>query len=79
MHESSPIDLRSDTVTRPHSRDAQAIANAEVGDEVLDVTRPFCAGEEKIRGQPGQTGGVLSPTGTMANQTAIPCSHRAGR
>jgi len=31
-----PIDLRSDTVTRPSAAMRRAIADAEVGDDVLD-------------------------------------------
>ena len=33
---SIPIDLRSDTVTQPTAGMRQAIANAEVGDDVID-------------------------------------------
>ena len=33
----TPIDLRSDTVTRPSAAMRQFIANAEVGDDVIDI------------------------------------------
>ena len=36
-----PIDLRSDTVTRPSPEMRLAMANAEVGDDVIDVD-PTC-------------------------------------
>ena len=45
------IDLRSDTVTRPSAAMRQAIANAEVGDDVIDVEGAGALGEVRI--QPG--------------------------
>ncbi|MBS0190210.1 MAG: GntG family PLP-dependent aldolase [Phycisphaerales bacterium] len=70
MH-SSPIDLRSDTVTRPTPEMRKAIANAEVGDEVLGDDPTVRRLEEKFAALLGKPAACFVPTGTMANQTAI--------
>ena len=66
-----PIDLRSDTVTRPTMAMRRAIAEAEVGDDVLDgdpTTRRLEArGAELL----GKDRAIFFPSGTMANQCAV--------
>jgi threonine aldolase len=67
------IDLRSDTVTKPTDAMRQAMANAEVGDDVCGddptVQRLEQATAEKL----GKPAGLFMPSGTMANQVAIKC------
>lgn len=65
------IDLRSDTVTRPTQGMRQAIANAEVGDDVLGDDPSVIRLQERIAAMMGKEAACFVPTGTMANQTAI--------
>ncbi len=65
------IDLRSDTVTRPSTAMREAIANAEVGDDVFGDD-PTVNRLEKITAELlGKEAGLFVPTGTMGNQVAI--------
>lgn len=65
------IDLRSDTVTRPTPGMREAMARAEVGDNVLGDDPTVIALEETIARIMGKEAACFVPTGTMANQTAI--------
>lgn len=65
------IDLRSDTVTRPTPAMRQAMAAAEVGDDVLGDDPTVLALQERIAAIMGKPAACFVPTGTMANQTAI--------
>ena len=65
------IDLRSDTVTRPTPAMRQAIANAEVGDDVLDGDPTTRALETRVAELLGKSSALFFPTGTMANQAAL--------
>jgi threonine aldolase len=65
------IDLRSDTVTKPTPAMRQAIANAEVGDDVLGDDPTVAALEKRVADLLGKEAAVYTPSGTMANQTAI--------
>lgn len=65
------IDLRSDTVTRPSPSMRQAMATAEVGDDVLDGDPTVLRLEEKVATLLGKPRGLFFPTGTMANQAAL--------
>ena len=67
----SLIDLRSDTVTRPTSAMRRAMAEAEVGDDVLDGDPTVRRLEARVAELLGKEAGLFFPTGTMANQTAI--------
>jgi threonine aldolase len=66
-----PIDLRSDTVTRPDAEMRRAMAEAEVGDDVYGedptVARLEAAGAEAV----GSEAALFCPSGTMANQIAL--------
>jgi threonine aldolase len=65
------IDLRSDTVTRPGPAMRQAIAEAEVGDDVFGDDPTVKKLEEKVAAMLGKEAALFFPSGTMSNQTAI--------
>ena len=66
-----PIDLRSDTVTRPTAAMRQAIAAADVGDDHLDGDPTTRRLEARVAALLGKEAALFFPTGTMANQSAI--------
>jgi threonine aldolase len=66
-----PIDLRSDTVTRPTAAMRQAIAAAPVGDDHLDGDPTTRALEQRVATVLGKEAALFFPTGTMANQAAV--------
>jgi threonine aldolase len=65
------IDLRSDTVTKPSAGMRRAMAEAEVGDDVLDGDPTVRKLEQLVAQMLGKSRGLYFPTGTMANQTAL--------
>lgn len=65
------IDLRSDTVTRPTPAMRRAMAEAEVGDDVLDGDPTTRLLQETVAALLGKERALFFPSGTMANQTAI--------
>ncbi len=67
----SPIDLRSDTVTRPSQAMREAMAQAEVGDDVYSDDPTVNSLEERVAALFGKEAGVFTPTGSLANQLAI--------
>lgn len=67
----APIDLRSDTVTRPDGQMSAAMAAAEVGDDVLDHDPTMRALEEKAAGLLGTAAALWVPSGTMGNLIAL--------
>jgi threonine aldolase len=66
-----PIDLRSDTVTRPTPAMRRAMVEAEVGDDVLGDDPTVIALQDKVAALMGKQAAVFVPSGTMANQAAI--------
>jgi threonine aldolase len=66
-----PIDMRSDTVTRPTPAMRQAMANAEVGDDVLDGDPTVRRLERTVAELLGKESALFFPSGTMANQAAL--------
>ncbi|MHB0949637.1 MAG: threonine aldolase family protein [Gemmatimonadaceae bacterium] len=66
-----PIDLRSDTVTKPTPGMRQAMASAEVGDDVLDGDPSTQKLEARVAGLLGKERAMFFPTGSMANQAAV--------
>ena len=67
----NPIDLRSDTVTRPSPAMRQAMASAEVGDDVYSDDPTVNSLEERVAALFEKEAGVFTPTGSLANQLAI--------
>ncbi len=67
----APIDLRSDTVTRPTQAMRTAIAAAEVGDDQYGEDPSVTALEEEVAGLFGREAAVLTPTGIMATQILL--------
>ena len=65
------IDLRSDTVTKPSAGMRRAMAEAEVGDDVLDGDPTTRRLEQRIAELIGTEDGLFFPSGTQANQTGI--------
>jgi threonine aldolase len=73
-----PIDLRSDTVTRPTAAMRRAIAEAEVGDDVFGDDPTVQALEARTAALLGKEAAVFVPSGTMANQIAVGVHCRPG-
>jgi len=65
------IDLRSDTVTRPTPAMRRAMAEAEVGDDVLGDDPTVAALERRTAQILGKETAVYMPSGTMTNQVAV--------
>ena len=66
-----PIDLRSDTVTQPTPAMRQAMADAEVGDDVFGDDPTVLRLEARVAGLLGKEAALFVPSGTMANQLAV--------
>jgi threonine aldolase len=65
------IDLRSDTVTRPTPAMREAMARAEVGDDVYGEDPTVNRLQEAAARRVGKEAALFVPSGTMANQIAI--------
>jgi threonine aldolase len=65
------VDLRSDTVTKPTPEMRQAMAVAEVGDDVYGEDPTINRLEEMSAARMGKQAGLFLPTGTMGNLAAI--------
>jgi len=72
------IDLRSDTVTRPTPAMRDAMARAEVGDDVFGEDPSVRALEEEARTLTGKEAALFVSSGTMGNQLAIALHTRPG-
>jgi threonine aldolase len=68
---STPVDLRSDTVTRPTRAMRDAMANAEVGDDVMGDDPTVKRLEACVAELLGTEAALFVPSGTMANQIAL--------
>lgn len=73
MSESAPlpIDLRSDTVTKPSPGMRAAMAAAEVGDDVLGEDPTVLRLQARVAALLGVEAALFVPSGTMANQIAL--------
>jgi threonine aldolase len=66
-----PIDLRSDTVTKPTSEMREAMAEAEVGDDVFRDDPTVIRLEQLAAGAAGKEAALFVPSGTMGNLIAL--------
>jgi len=73
-----PIDLRSDTVTRPTAPMREAMRNAEVGDDQFGEDPATNRLQRRVADMLGHEAALWFPTGTMANQVAIRVLTRPG-
>ena len=65
------VDLRSDTVTRPTPAMREAMAKAEVGDDVFGDDPTVRELEARTAGMFGLEAGLFFPTGTQSNLAAL--------
>lgn len=72
------IDLRSDTVTRPTPAMRQAMAAAEVGDDVFREDPTAIRLQERAAALLGKEAALFVPSGTMGNQIAVKLHTRPG-
>ena len=73
------IDLRSDTVTKPSEAMRQAMARAEVGDDVYGEDPTVNRLQEMGAAQVGKAIALFVPSGTMANQLALRAQAQPGQ
>jgi len=78
MNITTPIDLRSDTVTRPSPEMRAAIAAAPVGDDQYGDDPTVNALQERVAAMLGKEAALWFPSGTMANQVALRTLTRPG-
>lgn len=67
------IDLRSDTVTQPTPEMREAMARAEVGDDVYGEDPTVNHLQQTAAARLGKEAGLFVPSGTMGNLIAILC------
>jgi len=73
-----PIDLRSDTVTRPTAAMREAMARAEVGDDVYGEDPSVNRLQQEAARATGKAAALFVPSGTLANQLALRVFTRHG-
>lgn len=78
MAVSAPVDLRSDTVTRPTAAMRAAMAVAEVGDDQYGEDPTTNTLQRRCAELLGQEAAIWLPSGTMANQVALRVLTRPG-
>ena len=74
----APIDLRSDTVTRPSPEMRQAMAEAPVGDDQYGEDPSVNRLQQRIAELLGKEAALFVPSGTMANQIGLKLLTRPG-
>ena len=67
----APIDLRSDTVTKPSEAMRRAMASAEVGDDWYGDDPTVNRLQDRAAEITGKEAALFVPTGTMANQIGL--------
>ncbi|WP_298825936.1 low-specificity L-threonine aldolase [uncultured Piscinibacter sp.] len=65
------VDLRSDTVTRPTPAMREAIARAEVGDDVFGDDPTVNALQQRVAAMLGKEAALFMPSGTQSNLCAL--------
>jgi threonine aldolase len=71
MTSTNPVDLRSDTVTRPTQAMRAAMAEAPLGDDVFGDDPSVNALQEKIASMLGFEAALFVPTGTQSNLCGV--------
>lgn len=71
-------DLRSDTVTKPSPAMREAMARAEVGDDVFGDDPTINALQERLAALFGHEAALFVPSGTMGNQVCLAAHTRPG-
>lgn len=80
MADFETVDLRSDTLTRPDAKMRRAMAEAEVGDDVLGEDPTVLELEALSAERIGKDAALFMPSGTMGNEIALHVhSRRVGR
>jgi threonine aldolase len=74
----APVNLYSDTQTRPTDGMRAAIAAAEVGDEQRGLDPTTLALQERVASLLGHEAGLFLPSGTMCNEIALRLHARPG-
>lgn len=74
----NPIDLRSDTVTRPTPGMRAVMAAAEVGDDVFDKDPTVHLLQERVAALLGKEAALYVPSGTMSNQICVKAHTQPG-
>lgn len=73
-----PVDLRSDTITKPSPGMRRAMAEAEVGDDVFGEDPAVNRLQETAASLLGKEAALYVPSGSMANQVAIKSHTQSG-
>ncbi len=73
-----PVDLRSDTVTRPSPGMRRAMADAPVGDDVYREDPTINRLQELVAEMLGKEAALFVPSGTMSNQLCLRTLSRPG-
>jgi len=66
-----PIDLRSDTLTKPTEAMRRAMAQAEVGDDVYGEDPTINRLQDRVAADLGKEAGLFVPSGSMGNLLAL--------
>ena len=74
----TPVDLRSDTVTRPTAAMKRAMMDAPLGDDVFGDDPTVLHLEALTAEVLGKQAALFVPSGTMANQVAVRCHTSPG-
>jgi threonine aldolase len=74
----APVDLRSDTASKPSDAMRRAMASAEVGDDWYGDDPTVNRLQDLAAGLTGKEAAVYLPTGTLCNQIAMHAFTRAG-
>ena len=71
--DSRAIDLRSDTVTKPSQKMREAMANAEVGDDVFGEDPTVIRLQNRVAQLFNKESALFFPSASMSNLAAVMC------
>jgi threonine aldolase len=78
MNDLFPVDLRSDTVTKPTPAMRKAMAEAEVGDDCFNEDPTAHRLQQRVAELLGKEVALFVPSGTMGNQVSLAAQTRPG-